>query len=235
MRRLADGAGPLHEGKDDMVAIARPRAALGVKRKNVPGVLFRAQAVHDGFEANPGRFGATPIAVPALAALIAALAATQQSAREMPCLKTRTLRDTRRDAVWTALETLCAFVQALADALGPGEATSLISAAGLLVAKVPVPGPKAILEATLTATPGLVHLDANASLLVGPADRWKLKSFHWQWSGDGGATWNDAAATGFASTDIAGLALLHTYSFRVCVTVSATTGAWSQAATLLVH
>jgi hypothetical protein len=65
----------------------------------------------DGFEASPGLFGASPISMPALAALIALLATAQQKAREMPCPVTTTLRNTRRDDVWTALETLCAFVQ----------------------------------------------------------------------------------------------------------------------------
>jgi hypothetical protein len=37
------------------------------------------------------------------------------------------------------------------------------------------------------------------------------------------------------STDVAGLALLQTHSFRVCVTIARTTGPWTQAVSLLVH
>jgi hypothetical protein len=60
-------------------------------------------------------------------------------------------------------------------------------------------------------------------------------TFNWQWSGDGGASWNDVRSTPYASTDVTGLALMTTYSFRVCVTVGKDVGPWSQAVSLLVH
>ncbi len=94
---------------------------------------------------------------------------------------------------------------------------------------------KDILAAELTTTPGVVHLDANASLLVGPADASKNVTFNWQMSGDGGKTWTDLHSTPLGNTDVLGLALLSTYGFRVSVTIGKVTGAWSQPVSLLVH
>jgi hypothetical protein len=122
----------------------------------------------------------------------------------------------------------------LADALDAGAAASLIEAAGLLISGVPTHR-KALLTATLTTTPGMVHLEANRSFLVPPADIWKNATFNWQWSADGGATWNDARSTPNANTDIAGLALMSTYSFRASVTIGKATSAWCQAVSLVVH
>jgi hypothetical protein len=138
-----------------------------------------------------------------------------------------TLRNTKRDAVWTAMEILRAYVQGLADVMDAASAASLIEAAGLLVGAVPG-HQKALLTATLTTTAGDVHLDANANAF-------RKVTFNWQWSGNNGQTWNDAHATPYANTDVLGLTLMSTYSFRVSVTIGKVTGAWSQAVSLLVH
>ena len=144
------------------------------------------------------------------------------------------MRGTKRDALWTAMESLRSYVQGLADALPAVEAAALIEAGGLLVATTAV-HKKAALAAKLTTTPGVVHLDANASLLLGPAAAHKKATFNWQWSGDAGKTWNDARSTPYGNTDVAGLALMTTHLFRVSATIGKVTGAWSDAVTLLVH
>ena len=124
--------------------------------------------------------------------------------------------------------------QSLADTLSPESAGSLIEAAGLVVAEAST-YQKAPLTATLTTTPGTVHLDAYALLLVGQADIGKKSLFNWQCSADEGVTWNGLRATTYANTDVVGLALLATYRFRVSVTVGKVTGAWSQPVSILVH
>ena len=216
-----------------MSTLSRPRAALKVKRKNVPGVLFRAQTMHDAIVANAAMFVSPPITMVAFLALITALAVAQQQVLGTRARGSATLRNTRRDALWTAMDSLQSFVQGLADTFSAEGAASVIEAAGLLVALTGT-YQKPLLTATLTSTPGVVHLDANASLLVGKASASKKTTFNWQWSGDGGASWHGAQATPYANTDIQGLAPMATYAFRVSVTIGKTAGAWSQAVTLLV-
>jgi hypothetical protein len=217
-----------------MSTLSRPRAVFGVKQRDTPGVLFRAQTMHDAIVAHAALFASPPIAMAAFLVLIAALALAQQAARGTKATGSFSLRNAKRSAVWTAMMTLQAYVQGLADALDADSAMSLIESAGLLLAGVPT-HQKALLTASLSATPGVVHLVANRSLFVEPADIWKAVTFNWQWSGDGGATWNDARSTPHANTDIEGLALMHTYSFRASVTIGKATSAWCQAVSLVVH
>jgi hypothetical protein len=163
-----------------MSTMPRPRAALGVKRRNVPGVLFRAKAMHGGITANAVMFVAPPIDMPGFRALIDALAEAQQDARGTKATGSAKLRDTKRNDVWTAMESLRTYVQGLCDELSADDAGALIEAAGLVVAASTAAPAKALLTATLTATPGLVHLDANASLLVGRENAYKRPVFNWQ-------------------------------------------------------
>jgi hypothetical protein len=217
-----------------MSTSSRPRAVFGVKQKDTLGVLFRSQTMCDAILAHAALFASPPIALAAFLALITALALAQQAVRGTKAVGSTTLRNAKRAAVWTAMESLRTYIQGLADVLDAGAAASLIESAGLVVAGVPTHR-KALLTATLTTTPGMVHLEANRSLFVAPDDTWKNATFNWQWSADGGATWNDARSTPHANTDIAGLALMSTYSFRASVTIAKVTGAWCQAVNLVVH
>ncbi len=212
----------------------QPRATFGVRKKLVPGVLIRAQTMYDGIATHAALFGSPTIAMVAFLALIAALVAAQQAVRGTNARGSATLRNTKRDALWTAMESLRAYVQGLADVLPAEGAASLIEAAGMVVGEVSGYR-KALLTATLTTTPGVVHLDAYAALLVGPENARKKVVFNWQWTGDGGQSWNDVHATPHANTDVAGLARLGEYGFRVSVTIGKVTGAWSQPVSLLVH
>jgi hypothetical protein len=190
--------------------------------------------MYSGFTENAALFAGLPITMVAFLALITALVLSQQAAMGTKAKGSATLRNTKRDAVWTAMVILRAYVQGLADVMDAASAASLIEAAGLLVGAVGG-HQKALLTATLTTTPGDVHLDANASLLVGKANASRKVTFNWQWSGNNGQSWNDARATPYANTDVVGLALMSTYSFRVSVTIGKATGAWSQPVSLLVH
>ena len=122
-------------------------------------------------------------------------------------------------------------MQSIADTQTPEDAIATIQAAGLLVA-LPKMLTKPLLAATLTATPGLVHLVANRSMLVGRTH--KGVTINGQWSVDG-KTWTSAASTPRVKTDIAGLTLMTTYWFRVSATVGTAIGEWSQPVSLLVH
>jgi hypothetical protein len=216
-----------------MSAASAPRASFGVKKKKVPAVLGRAQAMYNGITTNAAMFVSPTITMVAFLALITALSVAQQAVTGTKAKGAATLRNTKRDALWTAMGILRAYVIGLADTMTAEGAASLIEAAGMLVVATGVRA-KAVLAAALTTTPGVVHLEANASILVGPAGASKKVTFNWQASTDG-KTWNDLRSTPYANTDVVGLALMSTYGFRVSVTIGKVTGAWSQAVSLLVH
>ncbi len=214
---------------------ARPRAGFGTTQKNIPGVIFRSKAMFSGFTNNAGLLGSPTITMVAFLVLINALIASQDVATQTKAKGSAAIRNTKRDAVWTAMETLQKFAQGMADVLTVDAAIALIEAAGLVVMKVGK-RQKAALTAALTATQGNVLLEANRTLLAGAANAAKRVSFNWQWSGDGGKTWTSVTSTPYASTEIPGLTPLSTYSFRVSVTIGKqVAGPWSQAVTLLVH
>jgi hypothetical protein len=213
---------------------SRPRGSFGTTKKNIPNVMFRSKAMYNGFSASVGMLGSPPISMQAFLALITALVSSQEVATETKAKGSAALRNTKRDAVWTAMEVLLKYAQSIADTMTVDNAISLFLAAGLLVTKVGA-HQKAVLTAALTETQGNVLLEATRTLLVGKADASKKAYFNWQWSPDGGKTWNSATPTPLASTEIPGLTPLTMYSFRVSVTVSKVIGPWSQAVSLLVH
>ena len=169
---------------------------------------------------NIAMFASLPITMAAFIALITALAAAT--------------RNSKRNAVWAAMLSLQSCVQGLSDSMSVADGTTLIENAGMLVAKAAA-RLKAVLAATLTTTPGLVHLSANRTALVGTADAPKKVTFNWEMSADGGKTWQALPSGAYASTSASGLTLMTTYAFRVSVTVGNTPGAWSQAVSLMVH
>jgi hypothetical protein len=213
--------------------VTRPRATVGVTKSNSAGVLARAKAMYTAILAAIAMFPSPTISMAAFLTLIQAFETAQQTTTTTRARGTSKARNTKRNAVWTAMESLRTYVQGLADELTPDPAAALIEAAGLLVAGKRVHA-KPVLQAKLTTTPGVVHLVANASILLGKTSR-KKATFHWQWSADGGKTWTSAPSTPYANTEIPGLALMTTYTFRVSVTIGKVTGEWSQPVGLLVH
>jgi len=137
-----------------------PRASFGVAKKNVPRVLFRAQAMHDAIVAHAALFLSPTISMAIFATLIAALAVSQQAARGTKATGSTSLRNSKREALWIAMGTLQSYVQALSSTMSPDAARALIETAGMVVAQVVVHH-KDVLQAKLTSTPGLVALIAN--------------------------------------------------------------------------
>jgi hypothetical protein len=217
-----------------MTTESRPRGSFGATKKNIPAVIGRAQTMHDSITTNAGMFASPTITMSAFLALIAGLVTAQQTATSTRTRGTASLRNTKRDAVWTAMESLRTYIQGLADTMTAENARALIQAGGLVVSRTGSHY-KAVLTAALTTTPGTVHLAANVSALVSKADVNRKKTLNWQLSTDGGRTWSNASATPYADTDIPGLTLMTTYSFRVSVTVGRTAGAWSDPVNILVH
>jgi hypothetical protein len=217
-----------------MNSVSKPRGVLGVAKRDIPAVLARAVAMYNAMSANVSMFASPTIALSTFLALITACSLAQQNATETRARGTATLRNMKRDSLWTAMESLQKYAQGLADQLPAEGAVNLLQSAGLVVAQSTAHH-KALLKAALTMTPGVIALSANASLLVGKADAHKKVMYGWQMSGDGGHTWSNMPTTTYASTEISGLTLLSTYSFRVNVTIGRTTGPWSDPVSILVH
>ena len=210
-----------------------PRGSFGTGKRNITAVLQRAQTMHDGWVTNAAKLGTPPITPQAFQTLITNLSEAQQLATGTKTRGATSARNSARNDLWTAMQTLLINAQGLADALPAQDAVALLEAAGLVVAKKGTRA-KAVLAATLTSTPGTVLVVANRSLLVGKARAHKHALFCWMWSTDG-KTWNSVAPTPYAHTEIPGLTLMTTYLFRVSVTVADETDPWSQAVSLLVH
>ena len=217
-----------------MSTAIRPHAIFGTEKKDTSGVLGRSQTMYSSISQNIAMFASLPITMVAFFALISLLAAAQQTATGTRAKGTTSTRNSKRNDVWAAMVNLQGYVQGLADKMSVADATTLIEAAGLVVAKAAARR-KDTLTATLTAAQGVVQLAANRTALVGTADAHKKVTFNWEMSADGGKTWQALPSGAYASTSASGLTLMTTYAFRVSVTVGNTPGAWSQAVSILVH
>lgn len=209
----------------------RVRATLGINKKKITALLALAKAIYDGMLANPTLF---PSPSPAMAVLLALITALD-SAQRVVATRAKgaaAVRDQKRDALITALESERMYVQALCDA-NPEQAVALIKAAGMSVAQVATRD-KPALQAKPGTAPGGVILVANETLLVGKGVH-KKALFNWQMSADGGKTWTTLPPTPLATTEVTGLTSLATYAFRVSVTVGKVVGEWSQAVTIVVR
>jgi hypothetical protein len=214
-----------------MSTAIRPRATFGTSRKSTPGVLERSQTMYNAITENIGQFPNLPIQMAAFLVLLTSLATAQGIVKGTKATGTAQVRNSKRNAVWTAMVSLQSYVQGLCDSLSVADAETLIKAAGMVVAKDAAHA-KLPLTTTLTSVPGNVHLAASRASLVGTTQRRVM--FCWEMSVDG-KTWTALPPTPLASTLVTGLTLLSTYWFRVSVTVSSTPGAWSQAVSILVH
>ena len=217
-----------------MSNVNKPRAIIGVLKRDVPAVLVKAMAMYDAMNPNAATFSAPTITMVAFLALITALSGSQQSTKETKSKALSTSRNSKRDVLWTAMQSLQMYVQGLANALNGQAAAQLIALAWLHVAGIAAHA-KPVLTATLTVTMGSVHLEASRKALLGTAHRGKKEQFNWEMSSNGGQTWTALPTTPYASTDVTGLTALTTYSFRVSVTIGKVTEPWSQAVSILVH
>jgi hypothetical protein len=209
----------------------KPKPSLGTSRANVPGVLARAGMMETAIVAATATFPSLPITMAAFLLLIQA-AATAQSAAATRTNGLASLRDTKVEALWTAMLALKTYVGGLASGLDATSAASLIQAAGLLVAHRAA-HTKLLLSATYVPATGTVHVSVNALLLLGKRTS-KKTTFTYSWSTDGGKTWSAGVTTGYTSLDVPSLPAA-TYLFRVLATVGKTPGNPTQAVSLTIH
>jgi hypothetical protein len=213
-----------------MSTVRRLRVILKINRKSTASVLEKAHAISQGMASDPTRFAAP---VPPIAALQAQIEVVEEAE-----LRTRTRtkgtvaeRNFQRDALVGMLETERSYVQTLCDA-NPEQAEVIVKAAGMETARTPAHGDP-ILKVAAGTPSGTVNLDAHATLLAGRTGKKAL--FNWQWTADGGKTFNDAPATPHGKTTIANLTPLAMVGFRVSVTDVNGPGEWSQVVSVVVH
>jgi hypothetical protein len=209
----------------------KPKAKFGTLRINIPGVLSRAGIMEAAILLAIAMFPALPISMPAFLLLLQAATAAQLAAATR-AKGLATVRDTKVDDLWDAMQTLRIYVQGLANNLDPVSGAALIQSAGLLVGKT---GGyvKALLAATFVPATGIVHLAVNAKMLLGAATK-KKTTFTWSWSTDGGKTWSAGVTTGYTSLDVPGF-LAGSYQFRVFATVGKVPGEPCQPVNLTIH
>jgi hypothetical protein len=209
----------------------KPKPSFGVGRTNVPGVLARAGLMEAAIMLAAALFPSLPIAMPAFLLLIQAAAAAQ-SAAATRAKGLASLRDTKVDALWTAMQSIKTYVAGLASALDATAATSLIESAGLLVA-AHAKHTKMLLSATYVPATNIVYVSVNALLLIGKRTS-KKTTFTYSWSADGGKTWSAGVTTAYASLEVPALPP-GTYLFRVFATVGRDPGEPTQAVSLTIH
>jgi hypothetical protein len=162
--------------------------------------------------------------LPTVSTSLDALATTEQAtvARTIGSVQAR---DVARATVIEQLHQLKGYVQLVADA-DKENGEKIIASASMSVKK-PRPATKTDFEAKSGPVPGSVHLVARA------AD--PRASYEWQWSPDGGKTWQPAPVTLQAKTTITGLPVAASCQFRYRPVTKTGEGAWSQVVTFVVQ
>jgi fibronectin type III domain protein len=134
-------------------------------------------------------------------------------------------RNQKRAALVALLEQLKGYVQKIADA-DPAHATELVQSAAMNVKKVSIRA-KRVFDARPGAVSGSVTL-----VTVSAGNR---ASYEWEYSSDGGKSWQAALPTLQARMSLTGLQPGAGYSFRYRAVTKAGAGDWSQPVSLLVR
>ena len=188
----------------------------------VPALIKAVKAVAAALTNNPH----FPNLNPSLATLNASLAALDaaETATKTRAKGTVPPRNAARMQLLSDMYAAKASVQQVADA-NPEQAEAIIASAGMGVRKS-TPHAKPTFSARAGVTSGSVKLAARAAAL--------RASYEWEWSGDGGKTWTQAAPTLQAKTGISGLPVGTNVQFRYRAVTKTGAADWSQVTSLLV-
>lgn len=215
-----------------MRGLHRVRVALGASPKSTVSVTDAGHAIHNGMGKDLVLYAAPVPSLVVLAAQIVKVEVAEQLALTR-AKGAAPARNVERALLFGMLETECAYVQTLCDAApGPEQAISIVTGAGMSVARVPL-HTDPILGVQLGTPSGSVDLDANAAELVGRTG--KKAFFNWQFTTDGGKSFNNVPSTPHAKTEIGGLTPLTMVGFRVNVTTTKGTTEWSQVVSILIQ
>jgi hypothetical protein len=127
-------------------------------------------------------------------------------------------RNAKRAALLLLVDALASYVQTIADA-DPGNGAAIIQSAGMGVRKATVRGKRVF---------GVIQGSLSGSVQVVAPSAARRASYDWQWSTDGGKTWQLAPSTLQAKTSLTGFAAGSTVSFRYRVTTKTGEAEWSQ-------
>ena len=103
----------------------KPKATFGTLRVNISGVLSRAGIMQAAILLVVATFPALPISMPAFLLLLQAAAAAELAAATR-AKGLATLRDTKVDDLWDAMQTIRTYAQGLANNLDPVSGAALI-------------------------------------------------------------------------------------------------------------
>jgi hypothetical protein len=188
----------------------------------VPQLIRVAQAIIAALTSNPHIPSPNP-SVPSLTTALDTLVTTE-AATKTRAAGTVPARNVARTNLLSLLQASKANVQQLAD-LSPEQAEAIVTSAGMAIRKTAAPT-KPPFAAKPGAISGTVVLAARAAAV--------RASYEWEWSGDGGKTWNAVSPTLQAKTEIAGLAVATIVQFRYRAVTKEGVGDWSQPTSLLV-
>jgi hypothetical protein len=188
----------------------------------VPKLIKVAQAIIAALTGNPHIPNPNPT-VPALTTALDTLVTTE-AATKTRAVGTVPARNVARTNLLSLLQASKANVQQLAD-LSPEQAEAIVTSAGMAIRKTAA-HTKPPFAAKPGAISGTVVLAARAAAV--------RASYEWEWSGDGGKTWNAVSPTLQAKTEIAGLPVATSVQFRYRAVTKAGAGDWSQPTSLLV-
>ena len=199
----------------------RSIASLHLPRQ-VPALINLAKGVIQSMTGN----ATFPSPEPSLAALTAALS-DLETAEAAALARTRgaaTTRNNKRSVLVTLLEQLKGYVQKVADA-NLEQGAAMIQSAGIGVKKTAVHRKR-----VFAAKPGLVS--GAVKLITQSAGQ--RASYDWQYSVDGGKTWQGAPMTLQAKTTVTGLPPGVMVTFRYRAVTKTGEGDWSQPLAIIV-
>jgi hypothetical protein len=212
--------------------IRRLRLTVGLDKEDYSKLSAGAKTIQTKMAAAATTFTAPIPAMTILSGLIVAYDTAQENTKTTKAAIGT--RNTARDALWSALESECSYVQVLCDA-NLGQAANYADLSGFKIVEIGS-HEKEILAAQVVLGAGTVHLVANKSKLPVPGGRkYSAKTFLWHYTLNGGQTWIMADPTPIANTTITGLPLMTPIGFAVAMKDSKGTGEWSQTVTVLVH
>ena len=168
-----------------------------------------------------------PSPSPPLATVDAALSALEKAQAAVAARVKGSVeqRDASRAALVVLLDTLRTYVQGVGDA-NPAIAAEIIQSAGFSVRKTGAPH-KRVFSAVQGTTPGSIKVVAPSA-----ANR---ASYDWEYSVDGGKTWQLAPSTLQAKTVITGFATGSIVSLRYRGTTKTGEGEWSPVISVVVR
>ena len=201
--------------------INRAIVTLKLPRK-VPELIKLAQAIVTAMTGNPNY----PTPEPPLATVTGAIndLAVAETATQARTHGAAATRNDKLATVVQLLEQLKAYIQKTADA-NMENGAAIIQSAGVNVRKPAVRAPR-----TFEAKPGAV----SGSVKLVAASAARRASYEWQFSVDGGKTWQVAPVTLQAKTTVMGLTPGATVTFRYRGVTKAGEGDWSQLITAIV-